>query len=713
MSTVIQRTATDRATGEARSASPHGVAPAMVATWVLALATAGLAAWSGWTVSGGRWLVVAIVAASWAVAGVAVALRRRDTPLGLLLVLLGLTTALTLAAAAAADTGGGTAALAVRALGLGMIPAVACNLALAVPEGRLGSASLRWTAGIGYLIGVAAAVGLWSVRPRVDLRGLVAESVLLACTAVVVFIRRCRSATPLARARLQWIGWSVVTALAVGLVAWALDTLVGWPGQPGMVALVATMVVPAAFVATTVEPLLLRADRLIVHSFVVFGLIGLVAVIYFLVIIGLGRVPEDHEKTLLGLSMVAAALAVVLALPVRRRLEEVANQRVYGERRAPDDTLRTFATRMSRVIPMDELLLQLAESLRKTMDLTVAEVWTGGDGVYERVASVPNRGGARLTLSSEELTVVARAHVSGNAWMQVWLPSLLEGRRDRILRVASVAHLGQLLGLLVLERPPDAPGFTDDEDQVLNDLARQVGLALHNVNLDSALQDSLDEVRMRNEELRASQLRIVAAADESRRHIERNLHDGAQQHLVAMAVKLGLARQLVGADRESAESILEELRSDVQETLTELRELAHGIYPPLLRDRGLAEALVTAANRAVLPVDLDAGGVGRYPSETEAAVYFCCLEAMQNAGKYAGEGARITVRLRPEPDTLTFEVEDDGPGFDPTAAADGHGFVNMRDRLGALGGGLEVRSSAAGTQIIGVIPASAAEGDSG
>ncbi len=272
------------------------------------------------------------------------------------------------------------------------------------------------------------------------------------------------------------------------------------------------------------------------------------------------------------------------------------------------------------------------------------------------------------------------------------------------VRVASIAHLGELLGLFVLERPSDAAPYTEEEDQVLTDLARQVGLALHNVRLDSALQASLDELKERNQELQASRLRIVAAADESRRRIERNLHDGAQQHLVAMAVKLGLARQLVGADQATAESILEELRTDVQTTLTELRELAHGIYPPLLRDRGLAEALRTAANRAVLPVEVRADDVGRYTVEMEAAVYFCCLEAMQNAGKYAGADARITVAVAADTDQLSFAVTDDGPGFQPDVGLDGHGFVNMRDRLGALGGELTIETAPGRTCVMGRMP---------
>ena len=256
----------------------------------------------------------------------------------------------------------------------------------------------------------------------------------------------------------------------------------------------------------------------------------------------------------------------------------------------------------------------------------------------------------------------------------------------------------------------DGASFAEADDRGLSDLARQVGLALHNVQLDSALQASLDELRNRNRELRASRARIVAASDNSRRQIERNLHDGAQQHLVAMAVKLGLARRLLEADPGAAEKMLEELRADVQDTLSELRELAHGIYPPLLRDRGLAEALQTAANRATLPTSVEAEGIGRYAEGIETAVYFCCLEAMQNAGKHAGEGAEVTVRVSvespgPSEPELLFSVCDDGAGFDPAGRGHGHGFVNMRDRLGAIGGTLNVTSAhGLGTTVAGRIP---------
>jgi signal transduction histidine kinase len=219
------------------------------------------------------------------------------------------------------------------------------------------------------------------------------------------------------------------------------------------------------------------------------------------------------------------------------------------------------------------------------------------------------------------------------------------------------------------------------------------------------LQASLEELQQRNVELQASRARIVAAADASRRAIERNLHDGAQQHLVALAVKLGLAGQIAGDAKPEVTALLEELRGDVQTTITELRELAHGIYPPLLRDRGLPEALRTAATRSPLPVDVDAELPSRYPADAEAAAYFCCLEAMQNAGKYAGADAAVTIQVLANEGGLTFSVSDDGPGFDTTTTPQGHGFTNMLDRLGAIGGTLTVTSALGqGTTVRGEVP---------
>jgi signal transduction histidine kinase len=436
------------------------------------------------------------------------------------------------------------------------------------------------------------------------------------------------------------------------------------------------------------------------------GLAAMVAASYLLIVLGLGRSPTGDEKTLLGLSMLAAAVAALLWIPVRERLSEWATRRVYGERHAPDEVLRTFGSRLTRALPLDELLLQLAESLKKTMSLSVAEVWTRGvGGGLERAVSVPDRGASNVALGSEEEAVVARAGVSGIAWARIWLPAIIRSE-DEVLRVAPITNSGELLGLIVVRRPDGSLTFDEHDDQMLTELARQVGLALHNVNLDSALQESLDEVRRQADELRASRARIVEAGDAQRRRIERDLHDGAQQHLVALAVSVNLVRQIAETDPDTAQSMLAQIGTDLQDAVQELRNLAHGIYPPLLMDRGLAEALSAAAGRAALPTGVDADGIGRYPQAVEAAVYFCCLEALQNAAKHAGEGAQAMVTVRDDEGALLFEVHDDGAGFDlATGAHHGHGFVNMSDRVGAIGGTLVVESApGAGTTIRGRLP---------
>lgn len=588
---------------------------------------------------------------------------------------------------------------------IGMVVAVlwAVGLGVALSHRREGPRSRLARSGVALLTGgfIAGAIGLHDTLPALAL--VVALPVGLVA-GLVGYRAQHLSATVVDRARLQWVGWGVVVFGAVAGAAWLLDTLLGWPGNVAAVALCGSLVVPLALVLGSFEPSASRVDRMLVRSIETGGIVVMIGVVYLLVVLGFGDAPDHAQRRVLGLSMIAAALASLAYVPVRTRLTDLANRRVYGRRRAPDEALQTFGARMSRAIALDELMLQLAESLQRSLRLVAAEVWTGTDGSLERVAAVPDRGPKRIRLKAEEVPVIARSHVSGNAWMQVWLPEVLSEHDGRVVRIAPMTHSGELLGLLVCARSEGDAAFTEDEERVLTELARQVGLALHNSRLDTALQVSLDDLRVANEDLSASRARIVAAADHSRRQIERDLHDGAQQHLVALAVKLGLARQLLDADPATVATLLEELRGDAQATLTSLRELAHGIYPPLLMDRGLSEALRAAANRAVLPTDVLAD-VGRYDSDVEAAVYFCCLEAMQNAGKHAGEGARMSVTVTASESELCFEVADDGAGFDATdAARTGHGFVNMADRLGAIGGSLDVDSAPArGTRIRGRI----------
>lgn len=652
------------------------------------------------------WVLAPILVMAWLTGGNA--LLRRACPLGRLAV--GGATAAALAYVGAAARLGSAHGLPGRlllAVGLFALPGLALHLLVGLPDGRLDSSGRRTLVGVGY--GVAALGAGWWLAT--DHRGIGGPVTALAIAAGVAGAfpanRRYVETVGLARQRLQWIGCAVAVAAEVAVVAVALDVLTGWPHHLALVVAAGSLTVPLALVASS-TPLVSRVDRMLVTTVSVTGLSGVVLAVYIVVVIGLGRTPTHDERHLLVLSMAAAALAALLYVPARRRLGEGANRLVYGERHAPDESIRTFGSRLSRAIPMDELLLQLAESLKKTMALTSAEIWTGDDGRYDRAVSVPDRRGGELHIGAEALPVVTRAGATGTAWVQVWLPELLATRPGLQVRVVPISHSGSLLGLFVLDRPADRDPFDDEDDVALTELARQVGLALHNVQLDSALQASLDEVRRYAGELQASRARIVATGDAERRKIERNLHDGAQQHLVALAVNLRLVADIVGDDPGSAKDMLAMLADSVKDTIQELRDLAHGIYPPLLMDSGLGEALRAAGGRSPLDVTVDVVE-GRYPTEVEAAVYFCCLEALQNAGKHAPD-ATVSIRVWQDDDEhrLHFAVADDGPGFDVATATAGHGHVNMSDRLGAIGGETEWRSAPdEGSTISGWVPVDA------
>jgi signal transduction histidine kinase len=696
--------------GDSGAGAGSGPGPLALAGLVaIGLAGAAVAADRGDV--GGCLVVRSLLVGAWALAGVALLTRPTLRRLGGLAVAGAAAGGMGLLAASAvhrhwSGPAGSLAGLA-RPLSVCLLPALALHLLLGLPDGALATRARRVGTEVGYGAGAVLGLVLWTRRPALPLWPVALLAVVVAVAGGAASHRRYLAATAVERQRLQWLGCAVAVLAEAAIVVLALRLLIDWPRGASVVLAAATGLVPAALAAGASRRLVPRADRLLVHTVAVTGLSGVVLAVYLVIVLGLGRVPGKDERSLLLLSMVAAGVAASLYLPARDRLSRFANHLVYGEREAPDEVLRTFGSRLSRAIPLDELLLQLAESLRKTMGLVAAEVWTGGVERLERAVSVPDRPPAQLSLGPKESPVVTRAGVSGPAWLSVWLPELLDGRDDVPLRMAPVTNSGELLGMIVVERGSRDESFTEEDERVLTELARQVGLALHNVQLDSALQASLDEVRRQAEELRASRARIVAASDAARRGIERNLHDGAQQHLVALAVKMRLAGQLVDADTEAAKAMLDELRTDLQAAVQELRDLAHGIYPPLLMDRGLTEALSAAAGRAALPTVVEADGVGRHPSDVEAAVYFCCLEAMQNAGKHAGEGSTITVRVAVEGDEVRFEVADDGAGFDLADRGTGAGFVNMADRVGAIGGTMLVESAPGrGTRVSGSIPVS-------
>jgi len=653
-------------------------------------------------------VVAALLVALWAGAGLAVGLRRRDA---LSPIILAGTVVLAVAFLASAITRyrdlDGAALLATDTAlrcSLALLPAFALHFFAALPDGRLYPTTRRNVVVAAYAAGLLLGLALLADRDMLARFPLVVAWVLAGGVGIALAHPRYREAGAVDRRRMQWIGLGLAVAAEAAIVVVALHLLVDWPQHWGDVLLAITGLVPLTIIIGSGSRLVFRVDRVLSEVVALAGLSALVLVIYVVVVLGLGRAPEGRERTLLLLSMAAAGAVALLYLPARGWLNERANRIVYGERVAPDESLRTFGQRLTRAIPLDELLLQLVESLRKSMSLATATVWTGRDGVYEVAASVPHSSRPPLHVGPDERNVVARAGVSGGTWVSIWLADLAAAHGDAIVRVAPIAHQGELLGLIVCTRRADGEAFSAAEDATLAEIARQVGLALHNVQLDSALQASLEELQRANDDLRDSRARIVSAGDAERRKLERNLHDGAQQHLVAMAVKLRLARDAVEDDPADAAELLDELRSDLQTAIQELRALAHGIFPPLLVSGGLAEALPAAAQRSALPTTVDVLARGRYGDDREAAVYFCVLEALQNAGKHAGDGAKAHVLVDEADGALRFEVTDDGRGFDQSAVM-GHGFVNMADRLGAMGGSVTVRSAPGeGTTISGTLP---------
>jgi len=665
--------------------------PSVLPAWLLVVAALCLTGWalarpvpSGRAGADGVRAALVVV---WALAALVLAHRGPPT-LGRLVAAAVLLGSASLAAVTLAATTSGTDHRAGRALACvlpALLMAAAVHVLAALPDGRLGSTGRRTGVAFAYVVALALGLAAWRGPGRLSPAAALAGWSVAVVVGLLAAAARYRQVSGRDRQRLQWLAAGVTAAVEVGLVVGALGVLVKWPDHPALVAAAATAFVPIGLAAGVVPTLAGKADRVLVVLVQVTGLSLLVTAVYFVIVLGLGHAPDPADREVLGLSMLAAAVVTLGYLAVHRRLEDSVNRAVYGESTAPEDVVKTFSGRLTRAVTMDELLLQLTETLRKNLQLSSAEVLTGTSEVLERAASVPDRGPGTLMVGPQERPVVARAGVSGRAWVQVWLPALLDGRGDVQIRVAPITYTGELLGVIVVERPADGVGFDDEDEGVLTELARQVGLALHNLQLDSALQSTLDELRRQADELRRSRARIIESADAERRKVERDLHDGAQQHLVALAVNLRLARDLVADDPAAATEMLDELAADVKTTVQELRDLAHGIYPPLLMDSGLAEALRAVAARSPLSVTVAAEGLGRYPPQVEAAVYFCCLEALQNAAKHA-PASHVRVAAWEEEGGLLFSVTDDGPGFDPAKARGGHGFVNMSDRLGAIGG---------------------------
>lgn len=519
-------------------------------------------------------------------------------------------------------------------------------------------------------LGVEAFRGTAELADGPGLAGFIALAVASSVSLVLRFRRSDRET----RQQIKWFLFAV-GFLVLLLVAAGLDELIGL-GLPQWAVdglwVFALLGIPVATGIAILRHRLYDIDVVINRALVFAILASLITATYVGIVVGIGAAVGRRGS--LFLSILATALIAVAFQPVRERARRVADRLVYGKRATPYELLSEFADRLGEAYSIDDVLPRMARLVGEGTGAAHARIWL-------RVGS---------TLRS------AAAWPSGEAPGE---PVPLKGERLPPLRDEDAAFpvqdRGELLGALtVVLRPGET--LTATQEKLLSDLAGQAGLILRNVRL--------------IEELRASRQRLVTAQDQERRRLERNIHDGAQQQLVALAVKLRLARTLAPKDPAKAGELLERIQGEVQEALEDLRDLARGIYPPLLADQGLPAALESQARKSPIPVSVEADGVERYPQAAEAAAYFCVLEALQNVAKYA-DARQATIRLAHQDGQLVFSVDDDGKGFDPGTTAQGAGLQNMRDRLEALDGTLEVRSAPGeGTRITGWIPVEQREG---
>jgi signal transduction histidine kinase len=568
-------------------------------------------------------------------------------------------------------------------LSAGLLPIAICLLPflfLLFPTGHLPSRRWRpvaWLAGLGLLCLTAGSITLatrvWSdpfAGSEDATRGLPALLLLVFSVAVLALpvtlvlsavsvVVRFRGSSGDERQQLKWF----VAAAAV--VAVSITLGIFSEAIAASVAASLSLAFMDVAIAIAVLKYRLYDIDLIIGKTIVYGLLAaFITAIYVVIVVVIGAFIGVTE----GLSLLATAIVAVAFQPIRQRAQRIANRLVYGKRATPYEVLSEFSEHVGETYSGEDVLQRMVRLLAEGIGARTTVVWLRIDSELRPAATWPVNG----------YSPAPRA-ISGDT-----LPAFA----DETLALP-VRHQGEILGALSLTKPPNE-NVSPVEQKLVNDLAAQAGLILRNSRL--------------IEDLRASRQRLVAAQDEERRRLERNLHDGAQQQLVALAVQARMAESLAGTDSDQERELLRQVQQGVQDALDDVRDLARGIYPPLLADQGLPAALEAQARKVSIPVSVETDGIGRYPQEFEATVYFCVLEALQNASKYAG-ASEVSVRVWRDDGDLVFAVVDDGRGFDRGTTTLGTGMRNMADRLAAVGGSLEVWSQpGGGTSVSGRIP---------
>jgi signal transduction histidine kinase len=410
------------------------------------------------------------------------------------------------------------------------------------------------------------------------------------------------------------------------------------------------------------------------------GMAGFVAAVYAVVVVGGGGLIGRSGSPSVPLSVCATAIVAVAFDPVRRRVRGAANRLLHGQPIAPYDVLAQFSSGAAATASADAAAVRMARLLAEGTGAARAEVWVVVSGRL-RLAGV-HPPGARSEANEPDLAQ----------------ESDLPGRRIRAVRQA-----GELLGVLVVVEGAAEP-LTPVEQKLLTDLVAQAGLVLRNLQLTTDLQDRLREASRRAELLRESRRRVVTLEDEERRRLERDIHDGAQQQLVALGLRLQLARTVLSRSPERVRPLIGDIQVCVEQATTALLGVAAGSRPRLLDEAGLVAALQAVSDAGPVPVRVLGDSVRRYPADVEVALFYFCLEALQNVAKHA-EATGAVVRLEAHDAILTCSVADDGHGFRSGDDLLGTGLRNMAERVDAAGGRLTVESSPGrGTTVTATVP---------
>jgi signal transduction histidine kinase len=422
----------------------------------------------------------------------------------------------------------------------------------------------------------------------------------------------------------------------------------------------------------------------VVHRVLVWvGLAVFVVGVYTVVVRGAGAIIGRTDSPSVPLSVLATATVALSFARVQSVVERWAG-RLFGDHSAaPYDVLSRFSESMPEEESTEDLPARMARLLAEGTGAQWAQVWVSVAG--------------RLTL--------AATWPAGSETIEA-PPGLLPGARDTTgpgLRALAVTHGGEPLGVLRLQERSGLP-LTSTEEGLFTALAERAGLMLRLVGVRGELELRRGELLERADELHASRRRLIETQDAERRRLERDLHDGAQQHVVALTVNLRLAQTLTSSSPVRAAALLG-LQADAATVAIEtLSSLSRGIYPRLLSEEGLVAALQSAVATSAIPVTIIADRMVRLPAAVEAALYFCCMEAVQNAAKHSGAGT-LVVRLSDHLGKSQLTVTDDGEGFaHGRGQSTGAGLANMRDRLDAVGGTVSVTSLAGiGTTVTALI----------